>query len=67
MREIRRTLEDLNGYVTLMRQAGTERERQAYVAAIRRKSARIEMLGAAVVEQCRASWSGTADGNEPAG
>lgn len=62
-REIWRTLETLNAYVTLLRLAGSERERQAYTAAIRRQAERIDSLGRAVIEQCRAGWNG----EQPAG
>jgi hypothetical protein len=68
VREIWRTLDALSRYVTLMARARSEGERQAYIAAIDRQSARLEALGGVVVEQCRAGLMGAAvDGEEPAG
>src|SRR5437660_2578259 len=58
VREIWRTLDGLNRCVTLVRRASSESERQAYIAAIDRQSARLEARGGVVVDQCRAGLPG---------
>jgi len=62
VREIWRALDAVGRYVTLMRRASSEGERQAYISAIDRQSARLDALGRVVVEQCRAGLMGAADG-----